>query len=249
MSLPQASIFGRNCLFLADLDLHESQRKQTGNSRQAGSKNLGDRHAQRLNDSVLCLFPFLPLIRVMMTKDDGIVDGKAKLKHSGNGVGDEADLAEPVVRSLVHPDGHAECDQKNRNLSVCMARQQKNQNNDADENHQHHIHLFFKDNAGRVADLGINVGIIAAERFADMFDALDGNAVQLLAFKGHFKERRGVLKMLRILADFHGLDAVHLAEHRGQLLRLGISDIRYHNASVAVSNKLAFHDRQSLTGF
>ena len=39
---------------LTDLDLHEGKRQQAGDGRQAGSRNLGDRHAQRLDNSSFC---------------------------------------------------------------------------------------------------------------------------------------------------------------------------------------------------
>ena len=71
------------------------------------------------------LYEKLALLRVVVAHDDRVVDAETELQHRCDGVGDERDLMEPVVRALVDPDGHAKGDDEHRDLRVSMAREQE----------------------------------------------------------------------------------------------------------------------------
>ena len=129
----------------------------------------------------------LALFRVVVAHDDRIVDAETELQHRRDGVGDERDLMEPVVRAFVDPDGHAEGDDKHRDLRVGVAREQEHHEDGAHEDDEHDAHLALKDLAGRVADLRCNIGIIAVERRTDVLHALNADLVELFPVERDLK--------------------------------------------------------------
>ena len=230
---------------LADLDLHERERKQTRDRRQARSRDLRNGQRQRA-DGRLTGLEMLALFRVVVAHDDRIVDAETELQHRRNGVGDERDLMEPVVRAFVDPDGHAEGDDKHRDLRVGVAREQEHHKDGAHEDDEHDAHLALKDLAGRVADLRCDIGIIAVERRTDVLHALNADLVELFPVERDLKERRGTIIMVCVFFKHHVLDTVHTAQHLGKLLRLRKRYIGHHDLRIPVGNELAVHDLQTL---
>ena len=230
---------------LADLNLHERERKQARDRRQARGRDLRNGQRQR-TDGRLTGREKLALLRVVVAHDDRVVDAETELQHRRDGVGDKRDLMEPVVRALVDPDGHAKGDDEHRDLRVSTAREQEHHEDRAHEDDEHDAHLMLEDLAGRVADLGCDIGIIAAERRADVLHALNADLIELLAVKRDLKERRGTIIMVCVLFKFHVLDAVHTAQHLGKLLRLRERHVGHHDLRIPVSNELTVHDLQPL---
>lgn len=189
----------------------------------------------------------LAFLRVVVAHDDRVVDAETELQHRRDGVCDKRDLVEPVVRALVDPDGHGKGDDQHRHLGICMAREQKHHKDRAHEDDEHDAHLPLEDLAGRVADLRCNIGIIAVERSADVFHALNADLVKLFPVKRDHKQRRGTVVVLRVLFKLHTLDAVYPAQHLGKLFRLRECHVGHHDLGVSVCNELAVHDLQALT--
>ena len=183
----------------------------------------------------------------MVAHDDRVVDAETELQHRRDGVCDKRDFVEPVVRALVDPDGHGKGDDQHRHLGIRMAREQKHHKDRAHEDDEHDAHLPLEDLAGRVADLRCNICIVAVERSADIFHALNADLVELLAFKCDHKQRRGAVIVLRVLFKLHALDAVHPAQHLGKLLRLRECHVGHHDLGVSIGDELAVHDLQTLT--
>ena len=231
-----------------DLDLHKRQREQTGNGRQAGGGNFGDCNGQRLDDGVArrVVRTFLGIV---VAEDDGVVDRQTELQHCRNGVRDERDFAEPIVRALIDPYGNAECDQQDRHLGVGLAREQQDEYDDHNQNDEHHLHLFFQNLARRVADLGHDIGVIVAQRVSHVLNALNAHVVQLFAVEHNLKQCRRRIVVVLIVLQRDGLDAVHGTEHFSQFLGLRICNVRHHHARVAVGEKFAVHDLQTLPCF
>ena len=128
-----------------------------------------------------------------------------------------------------------------------MAREQKHHKDRAHEDDEHDAHLPLEDLAGRVADLRCNIGIIAVERSADVFHALNADLVKLFPVKRDHKQRRGTVVVLRVLFKLNALDAVYPAQHLGKLFRLRECHVGHHDLGVSVCNELAVHDLQALT--
>ena len=208
----------------ADLDLHERQRQKTRNGRQARSADLGDAEREGLHDRVTCVMR-PALLGIVVAEDDRIVDRETQLQHRRNGVCDEGDLAEPVVRALVQPDRHAENDQQDRNLGIGFARQEQDQDDDDNEDHEHHPHFLLKDDAGRVADLRIDICIVVSQGIAHVLHAADAHVIQLLAVKRHIEQRRRADIVRSVLLELDTPYAVHVAEHLCDLLRLVIGHV------------------------
>ncbi len=230
---------------LADLDLHERERKQARDRRQARGRDLRDGQRQRA-DGRLAGREVLALLRVVVAHDDRVVDAETELQHRRDGVGDERDLVEPVVRALVDPDGHGKGDDEHRHLGIGMAREQEHHEDRAHEDDEHVAHLMLEDLAGRVADLRCNISIVARERRAHVLHALDADLIELFAVERDLKERRGTIIMVCVLFKHHVLDAVHTAQHLGKLLRLRKRHVGHHDLRVPVGDELAVHDLQPL---
>ncbi len=188
----------------------------------------------------------LALFRVVMAHDDRVVNAEAELQHRRDGIGDKRDLMEPVVRALVDPDGHSKGDDEHWDLRVSPAREQEHHEDRTHEDDEHDAHLVLEDLAGRIADLGRDVSIIAVERRADVLHTLNADLVELFPVKRNLKERRRTIIMVCVLFKRHTLDAVHTAQHLGELLRLRKRHVGHHDLRIPVGDELAVHDLQPL---
>ena len=127
---------------IAQPELHEHQRNEAGDRREARGGNFNDRFGKRLDERLALRREAVDLVLIAVGENDGIVDRERELQNDGNRVGDRGNLAQPEVRAHIEQRSDRKDDEEDDNFKIAARCEEQHRHNDNGSQRHHADHLL-----------------------------------------------------------------------------------------------------------